>query len=287
MSPAAFPDPYVAAVAVLARDELIARLRSQHSEEQIFVPGSGDESCVRGASYELRVAADYLILPDGQRFWPDSPEPIGRAMKASFDLRPGQVAFVSSVEKLRMPWDLAGNIAPKFRLALDGLLIMGGMLVDPGYGRLSKKDEKWEECQEGERLHFQLANLGVEKLKIEPEVTRVAAIQFLPIEGDARREEPNREILPMERLEIPTSEKLLRNFFHPHAHEPLPQLAFFSNAGKVEARVAALESRAETTEIVLASSDKAIDRIIIFGFYLLLVTILGVALAALINAISG
>jgi len=274
-------------VSILARDELNARLRSENFEEQIFVPKSWDSSCVRGASYELRVAPDYLILPDGRRFWPDSPDPINRAMLASFELEPGQVAFVSSVEKLRMPWNLAGNIAPKFRLALDGLLIMGGMLVDPGYGRLREKAGAWIESEEGERLHFQLANLGMETLKIEPERTCVAAIQFLELEGDSRRDELGGKILAMEELEIPNSDKLLRNFFHPHASEPLPQLAFFSNAGKVEARVAALERTAETTEVVLASSDKAIDRIIVFGFYLVLVTILGVALAALINAIGS
>lgn len=274
-------------MSVLAREELTARLHSEDPTMQIFAPTSWDQSCVRGASYELRVAPDYLILPNGRRFWPDAPDPVNRASFAEFKLEPGEVAFLSSVERLRMPWDLTGNIAPKFRLALDGLLIMGGMLVDPGYGRMKKVGEDWVENEEGERLHFQLANLGVESLKIEPEVTCVAAIQFLRIEGDSRKETPGDGQLTMEELEVPTSEKLLKNFFHPHVNEPLPQLKFFSNAKAVEDRVLTLERNAEKSQIKLESSEKGIDRIVVFGLYLLLITMLGVGLAALIAALGS
>jgi len=272
-------------MSVLARDKLLERLSSADAEKQIFVPGSWDLGRVRGASYELRVASDFLILPTGKRFWPDAPDPANRALYAEFPLEPGEVAFVSSLEKLRMPWDLTGNIAPKFRLALDGLLIMGGMLVDPGYGRMCRNGGKWVESEEGERLHFQLANLGVETLHIVPEEMSVAAVQFICLEGDSRLEDG--ELLPMEKLEIPTSERLLKNFFHPHDEEPLPQLAFFSKSSKVQERVRKLEKRAETMEIVVKASDKAIDRIIVFGFYLVVATIIGAVCATLFSLIRG
>ncbi|HEY8502860.1 MAG TPA: hypothetical protein VIL21_09250 [Solirubrobacterales bacterium] len=272
-------------MSVLARDALLERLFSPDPEKLIFVSESWDPDRVRGASYELRVAPDFLILPDGKRFWPESPDLANRALYAEFSLEPGEVAFVSSAEKLRMPWDLTGNIAPKFRLALDGLLIMGGMLVDPGYGRLRKDRGEWVECEEGERLHFQLANLGVETIHIVPEETSVAAIQFICLEGDSRREDG--ELLPVEKLEIPTSERLLKNFFHSHDEEPLPQLDFFAKVNQVKRRVGSLEKRAEKMEIVVAASDKAIDRVIVFGFYLVVATIIGAVCATLLSLIKG
>ncbi|MGN6203137.1 MAG: dCTP deaminase domain-containing protein [Solirubrobacterales bacterium] len=283
-------------MSVLARDELHARLSSEDPELQIFRPRSWEPGRVRGASYELRVGSDYLILPDGTRFWPEASDPDYRSRSASFDLEPGQVAFVSTAEKLWMPWDLTGNIAPKFRLALEGLLVMGGMLVDPGYGRLREAGDKWVPRKEGERLHFQLANIGTKTLNIVPEETSVAAIQFVALAGDSRRERDGGEHLSIEDLDVPCSDKLLRELFHAHAQEPLEQLAFFSNMSSLQKQTEDLDVRVKTnetvidastraTEVLVEASEKAIDRIIIFGYYLVLITIVGVAFAAILNAL--
>lgn len=274
-------------MAILAREEIGERLHSGDPERQIFLPGSWCPERARGAAYDLRVAPDYLILPSGRRFWPEAPDPVDRAFFSSFELKPGEVAFVSSAERLWMPWDLAGNIAPKFRLALDGLLVMGGLLVDPGYGRFKREQGSWVPREEGERLHFQLANVGSEDFKIVPNETSVAAIQFLELAGDPRRDVPGRDRMSLADLDIPTSDRLLRDLFHAHASEPLAQLQFFPRTTELQGQVAELDRRVETNRIELAAADRSIDRIIIAGFYLVLITIFGVAFAALINSLAG
>jgi len=274
-------------VSALARDQIAERLRSPDSQQQVFRPGSWDIECVRGAAYDLRVAPDYLILPDGKRYWPDAPDPVDTARFAFFEIEPGQVAFVSSTERLWMPWDLVGNIAPKFRLALDGLLVMGGMLVDPGYGRFRREGSSFVPREEGERLHFQLANVGATNFRIVPNETSVATIQFLEISGNPRRANAEAADLNLEELHVPTSDRLLRDFFHPHATEPLPQLEFFSKTTEVRGQVKDLERGVETNRIQLEAADKSIDRIIVAGFYIVLITIFGVAFAALLNLLAS
>jgi deoxycytidine triphosphate deaminase len=274
-------------MSILARDQIGERLHSSDPERQVFRPGSWDGGCVRGAAYDLRVAPDYLILPDGSRFWPDALDPVKRTLFASFEIKPGQVAFVSSAEQLWMPWDLAGNIAPKFRLALDGLLVMGGMLVDPGYGRFRMDGSNPVSRKEGERLHFQLANVGAASFRIVPNETSVAAIQFVEVCGNPRKESPNEAELSVGALRVPTSDRLLRDFFHSGATEPLPQLEFFSKTTEVRQQVANLERSVETNRIELNASDKSIDRIIVAGFYIVLITIFSVAFAALVNSLAN
>jgi deoxycytidine triphosphate deaminase len=271
---------------LLARDQIFERLQSEDPEMQIFRPGSWKPSSVRGAAYDLRVAADYLILPNGKRFWPNSPQPVDRAYFAAFELKPGEVAFVSSVERLWMPWDLTGNIAPKFRLALDGLLVMGGMLIDPGYGRFKRKRELWVQRDEGERLHFQLANVGSSSFEIVPEETTIAAVQFVELTGDSRRKSESSERLEVAELEIPTSDKLLRDLFHAHAKEPLPQLQFFYRATEAQDRVNDIDLEVKANRLELEASKQSISWVVIATVLVLLITVFSVAMAALVNALS-
>jgi deoxycytidine triphosphate deaminase len=266
-------------VGVLGREAISERLVTPNVEQQIFKSGSWQLDRVRGAAYDLRVASDYLILPDGRRFWPGASESINRAWPTEFELKPGQVAFVSSVERLSMPWDLAGNIAPKFRLALGGLFVMGGMLVDPGYGRVSRDGTDGQD-EDGERLHFQLANLGDKAFTIVPDETSIAAIQFIELTGSSRNLAATVPPQSPSADDVPTSDRLLRRLFHPHANEPLPQLQFFSNVSNVESDVGRLGKRVETQEIKFQASEASIDRIIIFGLFLVFATILGAALAS-------
>lgn len=274
-------------MSVLARSEIGRRLRAEDAELQIFRPGSWDAERLRGAAYDLRVASDFLILPDGTRYWSGAADETRQERSAAFVLKPGAVAFVSSAEKLCMPWDLTGNIAPKFRLALDGILVMGGMLVDPGYGRMQLDDGSWIAQEDGARLHFQLANLGVKDLYITPEETSIAAIQFILLAGDARKASPDANQASGDALHVPDSGNLLRDLFHSHAKEALPPLAFFSTAAKVHTRLDAAERGIETNEIKLEVAERSTDRLLVFGVVLIAITLIGVIFAALINSLAG
>ncbi|HEU5253427.1 MAG TPA: hypothetical protein VFU16_08915 [Solirubrobacterales bacterium] len=248
-------------MSVLGRKEIKRRLKQgDRGCEEIFRGETWDKDCLRSAAYDLRIAKTYLITPGGTRYWPKG-GPGHCKMTAPFELKPGEVAFVSTVEKLVMPADLVGNIAPRFRRALEGILVMGGMLVDPGYTG---------------RLHFQLANVGNKPFTITPGRTSVAAIQFLPVfeaSSDLDR--------------VPSSKHLLKQLFREEVKtEPLEQLAYFSGVKDLKDEVKKLNKRIDDQEIALSSMHRSTEQLVVFGVFLVVITLFGIAIAALINSLS-
>jgi deoxycytidine triphosphate deaminase len=237
-------------MSVLGRSKLEKCLR-----EGVFVEGTWLEDNLRGAGYDLRISCDYLVLPNGKRYWDKGPE--GRQRREEpFVLKPGQVAFVSSVEELKMPDDLAGNIAVKFRKALDGILVMGGFLVDPGYTG---------------RLHFQLANIGREPFCVVPEETSIAALQLLPVKGSAGlADHPP-----------PQTERFLEEMFNNEVKdERLGPLAFFTLRRRIKKLDRKLASGMNEIEIMKRSSRE----LILFGIVVIFAAILAGAIAAIISS---
>jgi len=235
---------------VLGRSELRDRLR-----DGVFVDRTWTEDNLRGAGYDLRIARDYLILPSGKRYWLQGPEGHQRR-EIPFLLKPGKVAFVTSVEELVMPDDLAGNIAVKFRNSMDGILVLGGFLVDPGYRG---------------RLHFQLANIGREPFEIDPEKTSVAALQLLPVEGDP-------ELL---RYPAPQTEAMLTRMFNAEMKdEPLGPLAFFTLRSRIRELDRRLREGMAEVEVMKRSSTQ----LILFGIFVIFAAILAAALATIMSA---
>lgn len=221
----------------------------------IFSSGTGSLDQLRAAAYDLRIGHDFLITPSGARYWPEAPEG-RRALNAPFTIEPGEVAFVSSAEKLAMPNDLAANIAIRFRTASAGIFVMGGLLVDPGY--------------EG-RLHFQLANIGTDPFIVVPGKTSVAALQFLPVVG---RAEPPTEVRESD------SSDFIDRFFYVGAEEPLPSAVFFAKA----------TSAAELTkelEVEVKATSKSTEQLVVFGVFLVSATLFTVAVAALVDALAA
>ena len=248
-------------MSVLGQREIRRRLRQvDRGCEEIFRAGTWKKDCLRSAAYDLRIAKTYLITPKGTRYWPKG-GPGHKKMTAPFELEPGEVAFVSTVEKLVMPPDLAGNIAPRFRSAREGILVMGGMLVDPGYAG---------------RLHFQLANVGDTIFKITPGETSVAAIQFLPVIAATPR---------LKRL--PESKSLLEELFRDEVKdEPLEQLAYFTGVQSLKREVKDLKEMLEDQKIALSSVHRSTEQLVVFGVFLVAITLFAIAITALINSLS-
>lgn len=236
-------------MSVLGRSKLEQCLR-----EGVFVDGTWSEDNLRGAGYDLRIACDYLILPNGRRYWENGPK--GRQKREKpFVLKPGQVAFVSSVEELEMPDDLSGNIAVKFRKALDGILVMGGFLVDPGYVG---------------RLHFQLANIGREPFVVIPEETSIAALQLLTVDGSAE----------VESHPAPQSDRFLEAMFNTEVmDERLGPLAFFTLRRRLKKLDRKLAKGMQEIEIMKRSSRE----LILFGLFVIFAAILAGAIVTLIS----
>lgn len=250
-------------MAVLGRSELEKRLGGGlFGRPQIFRKDTWEEDNLRGAAYDLRIACDLLITPDGQRYWGKAEAGFTERQKP-FTLSSGEVAFVSTVEELCMPSDLVGNIAPRFRYALEGLTVMGGMLVDPDYSG---------------RLHFQLANLGKEPFVVVPGKTAVAAIQFLPVVGKSH----------VPRDEVPSSGKLLDQLFYQGVpKKPLTQLAFFSETADLQGRIEDVKGEIDEERIKWRATSRSTDQLLVFGVFLLSITLFTVAVAAIVDALAG
>jgi deoxycytidine triphosphate deaminase len=264
-------------VSVLGKSEIAKRLDNL----EIFVPGSWAADCMRAAGYYLRVAPDYLILPDGTRYWPESPNGETEC-RASFELAPRDVAFVSSLERLCMPFDLVGNVAQQFGLARQGLLVLGGLLVDPGYGMERNRAGSWAPMSSGERLHFQLANIGSETVIVVPGETRIAGIQFLSVDGDVTL--PDESLAD---LRVPSSREFLNSMFKQGDKRPLPPFAFFPEVKALDEEVDRLKVQGAEQAIELGSTRRSTEQLVVFGVLLLSITLFTVAIAALIEALAS
>jgi deoxycytidine triphosphate deaminase len=262
-------------MSVLAKSEIEKRLK----KGQIFQRKSWHRDCIRGAAYDLRIGLEYLIAPDGRRYWPNGSSD-RQKRRERIVLEPGEVAFVSSFERVCMPLDLAGNVAPKYRLARQGLLVMGGMLVDPGYG-LELREGKWVAKKVGERLHFQLANIGEERLTLLPERDSIAGIQFITLKGKAVGKGED-----LTDLSIPDSAELLEAMFDRGSDVSLPPLAFFSQTRELETKVEKLEKQCDEQKVKLETTRQATDQLVVFGVFLIAITLFTVAVSALVSALA-
>ena len=84
--------------------------------------------------------------------------PNGSSCVQTIEIEPGKIAILSTIERLRMPGDLVGKIGIRFNYATQGLTGLMGIQVDPFFGQ--GNDE--------ERLYIRVANLGNEKITIFP-----------------------------------------------------------------------------------------------------------------------
>lgn len=93
---------------------------------------NGEISCAEGIKYDFRLGNMFLKAY------------FGRAVNYDVDLKsaedrrmavvePGEVVFVLSSERLELPANMYIQLSPKRSLSQDGIEIMGGLTIDPGY----------------------------------------------------------------------------------------------------------------------------------------------------------
>ena len=73
-------------------------------------------------------------------------------------IEPGKIAILSTKEKLNMPEDLVGKIGIRLKYAHQGLTGLMGIQVDPLYGR----------DKPAEKLYIRVANFGNEMIQLSP-----------------------------------------------------------------------------------------------------------------------
>ena len=133
---------------ILSGQAILSRLKNA----EIFKKGSWDPSQIKEASYVLRIADDGLLV-DGKFY-----DPTNSFRESYITIAPGKIAILSTLERLDMPPDLVGKIGIRLEYALQGLTGLMSIQVDPLYGN-GKEDE---------RLYIRVANLGNEPIRLSP-----------------------------------------------------------------------------------------------------------------------
>ncbi len=92
----------------------------------------GSLECAEGIKYDFRLGNKFLKAYFGRviDYETDlkSAEDIRRAV-----VEPGEVVFVLSRERLVLPRNIYAQLSPKRSLSQDGIELMGGLTIDPGY----------------------------------------------------------------------------------------------------------------------------------------------------------
>ena len=102
-----------------------ARLR-QAVESQSFIKG-GDPASADAVKYDFHLGDRVLKAMYRQ------PKDIATIPEEQRVVEPSEAVFVLTRERLELPRDMIAVLTPKRRLAHDGIMILGGLMVDPKY----------------------------------------------------------------------------------------------------------------------------------------------------------
>ena len=159
---------------------------------------------------------------------------------------PGKIAILSTKEHLNMPADLVGKLGIRLDYALQGLTGLMGIQVDPCYGRDKVK----------ERLFIRVANFGNETIRLSPG-DNVFTFELHKVKGEVPSDSPTKEC---------TWTRLKRQLRH-------QSNTSWSYVTRVERDLSA-----ETENI-----RDYLQPLVMFGIFLVAVTILGVTLAVILS----
>lgn len=263
---------------ILDREGILERLH----RGQIFLTGSWDTSCLRASAYDLRMSEDLIVVPEGNKY------PTGRFYKrgerrtTDVILHPGDVAFVSTLEKICMPWDISGSVGHKFSLASRGLIVLTGMFIDPGFGLEPKDDDNWVSAED-RRLHFLIANVGSTEVALRPGVERIAAIQFTKIKEVTEKRivySVGFQAIEQEYLSAQNSSDVGLVFFRNMAD-------LKENFQDLRKEIIDFKARVHNFEQRLLAIESGSNQIVMFGLYLICVTLLGTSIAITLGSIQN
>ena len=232
---------------ILSREAILKRLQ----EGQIFRDSTWVESSLKEASYALRVAPDGLVF-EGKRYRPDE-----ECIEGNIEIQPGKIAILSTVERLVMPGDLVGKIGIRFKYACQGLTGLMGIQVDPFYGSE----------HENERLYIRVANLGNDSISI-PLYAEVFTFELDIVSGDVPK--PS---IPRTPMWYRIQETLINQQEPSWSYVTRVQSELSEQAAQLDER---LESETQNIRDYL-------QPVVMFGIFLLAVTILGVSLSVILS----
>lgn len=250
---------------LLSGEGLIAALESG----EVFGPTSWSRSRVRSTAYDLTLARDLCLIPvtdlSGNRIHKAFGR--GEAAPSSFTLMPGESAFASTQERIQLDWSLSGQVGTKFSMSARGLMVMTGLCIDPGFGLQPDKSGGWAPMPD-QRIHFVFANIGPDPIDLSTEDDRVASLQLFRIDevpAGMRTLTPSRGL------------GFVESTFY--SQESSPVLAYFRSVSDLKTDMGKLAAKVELSEKRLEIGLQGVNTVVLFGVYLLAVTILGVVFA--------
>ena len=232
---------------ILSGQEIERRVR----QGQIFKANTWVSSSIKEASYALRVAPDGLVL-EGRQFRPGEEYP-GQDLA----IEPGKIAILSTIERLDMPVDLVGKIGIRIDHALKGITGLMGIQVDPLYGN-DKEDE---------RLFVRVANLGNETVRLRPR-DEVFTFELHTVDGRVDAPSPPRRST-WERIEQVLAGQ--ENSSWSYVTRVRDELSEESKGIR------------DTLNTETQRVRDYLQPIVMFGIFLVAVTILGVALTVILS----
>ena len=134
-----------------------------------------DPSCVKGASYDIRVGEIARFPPpEGE----DQPRTIalGPEFQASVEIPPGSTCVIRSFEEVHMPKNMKGRLALR-AFHTKRLIFFPGGIIDPGYN---------------DYLFFPIANLGDTSIELKYKEALITA-EFIKLNKEAGSYEPSKE----------------------------------------------------------------------------------------------
>ena len=94
----------------------------------------GDINCAEGIKYDFRMSSRILKASFGR---PINISELSAAEQALLFVEPGEMVFVLTEERLKLPRNMMAELSPKRKLSHAGILAIGGFCIDPKYeGRL-------------------------------------------------------------------------------------------------------------------------------------------------------
>jgi deoxycytidine triphosphate deaminase len=242
---------------------------------QIFRPATSSKECIRTAAYDLRMATDFMVVPDRPAYPAGRFYPKGTHRSRPVVLSPGDVAFVSSAERCALPWNITGTVGSKFSLTAQGLLILTGLFVDPGYGMVRGPDGEWM-AADNQRLHFLIANVGSLDVVLIPGEQRIAAVQFQYIESPE----------PTDQIESYGLRAIEEQYLNPETAVSVG-LVFFRNIAELKELVQKYVGKSAELEARLAGVETGSNQVVMFGVFLLCITLVGIIFELLLTAANS
>jgi|GEM_PF-1535322 len=121
-----------------------------------------NSSSLEASSYDLRVGSKGIIGGEGVE--------VDLIHEKTLEIPPGAYAGIVSYEKMHFPRNICARLGSKRALSYDGIILLSGSIVDPGYeGHLLFGLYNASQKKVHIRYGRKICNIVFERLSIEPE----------------------------------------------------------------------------------------------------------------------